>query len=160
MKSFTKNCAAYASISSRTTTHSGHDDPAFSAMANSREQGLSLQLCIIAIMQREGLSDSRNRQAAETREAQNEEQIWQREAGPNEEKAQEREKNGTSGLPGLLLICFGGGGLYTARERADPPPPPRLGRRHKDFGFWVFIYVRSTRAPTDGPSPGHHLPGW
>jgi hypothetical protein len=47
-----------------TALHSGHDDPAFSAMANSWEQELSLQLCIIALMQKEELSDSRNRQAA------------------------------------------------------------------------------------------------
>jgi hypothetical protein len=47
-------------------------------MANLREQELSLQLCIIAIMQKEELSGSRNRQAAETKGGQNEDQIWQR----------------------------------------------------------------------------------
>jgi hypothetical protein len=48
-------------------------------MANSREQEqLSLQLCITAIMQKEELPDSRNRQAAETKGGQNEGQIWQR----------------------------------------------------------------------------------
>jgi hypothetical protein len=47
-------------------------------MANSWEQELSLQLCIIALMQKEELSDSRNRQAAETKGGQNEDQIWQR----------------------------------------------------------------------------------
>jgi hypothetical protein len=51
-------------------------------MENLQEQQLSLQLCIGAPMQREELPDSRNRQAAETREAQNEDQIWQR-AIPN-----------------------------------------------------------------------------
>jgi hypothetical protein len=58
--------------------NSGHDDPAFSAMANLREQQLSLLTCIGAPMQREELSDSRNRQAAETKGGQNEDQIWQR----------------------------------------------------------------------------------
>jgi hypothetical protein len=47
-------------------------------MANSWEQELSLQLCIVALMQKEELSDSRNRQAAETKRGQNEDQIWQR----------------------------------------------------------------------------------
>jgi hypothetical protein len=48
-------------------------------MVNFQEQELPLRLCIIAIMQREELSDSRNnRQAAETKGAQNEGQIWQR----------------------------------------------------------------------------------
>jgi hypothetical protein len=47
-------------------------------MENLQEQQLSLQLCIIAGMQREELSDSRNRQAAETKGRQNEDQIWQR----------------------------------------------------------------------------------
>jgi hypothetical protein len=47
-------------------------------MANLREQQLSLQLCIGAPMHCEELSDSRNRQSAETREAQDEGQIWQR----------------------------------------------------------------------------------
>jgi hypothetical protein len=55
-----------------------------------------------------------------------------------EEGAQEREKNGTSGVHG--------GGYFAPR-----------GTRTTFFGFWVlflggFIYVRSTRAPTDGPS--------
>jgi hypothetical protein len=44
-------------------------------MANYQEQELSLQLCIIAIMQKEELSDSRNRQAAENDRRQNEDQI-------------------------------------------------------------------------------------
>jgi hypothetical protein len=52
-------------------------------MENLQEQQLSLQLCIGAPMQREELSDSRNRQAAETREAQNEGQIWQRDGTGN-----------------------------------------------------------------------------
>jgi hypothetical protein len=47
-------------------------------MANLREQELPLQLCIIAIMQKEELSDSRNRQAAGNDSPQNEDQIWQR----------------------------------------------------------------------------------
>jgi hypothetical protein len=47
-------------------------------MANLREQELSLLTCIIAIMQKEELSDSRNRQAAENDRRQNEDQIWQR----------------------------------------------------------------------------------
>jgi hypothetical protein len=50
-------------------------------MVNLREQELSLQLCIIAIMQKEELSDSRNRQAAGNQGEQNEGQIWQRVAG-------------------------------------------------------------------------------
>jgi hypothetical protein len=49
-------------------------------MANLREQELSLQLRITAIMQKEELSDSRNRQAAPRNEGQNEGQIWQRSA--------------------------------------------------------------------------------
>jgi hypothetical protein len=52
-------------------------------MENLQEQQLSLQLFIGAPMQREELSDSRNRQAAETREAQNEGQIWQRDGTGN-----------------------------------------------------------------------------
>jgi hypothetical protein len=47
-------------------------------MANLREQELLLLTCIMAIMQKEELSDSRNRQAAETNGGQNEDQIWQR----------------------------------------------------------------------------------
>jgi hypothetical protein len=47
-------------------------------MANLREQELSLLTCIMAIMQKEELSDSRNRQAAPRNEGQNEDQIWQR----------------------------------------------------------------------------------
>jgi hypothetical protein len=47
-------------------------------LANYQEQELSLQLCIIAIMQKEELSDSRNRQAAGNDRHQNEDQIWQR----------------------------------------------------------------------------------
>jgi hypothetical protein len=48
-------------------------------MADFREQELSLQLCIIAKMQKEERPDSRpNRQAAPGNEAQNEDQIWQR----------------------------------------------------------------------------------
>jgi hypothetical protein len=47
-------------------------------MENFDEQELLHQLCIIAVMQKEGLSDSRNRQASETKRAQNEDQIWQR----------------------------------------------------------------------------------
>ena len=47
-------------------------------MENLQEQQLSLQLCIGAPMQREELSDSRNRQAAPGNQAQNEDQIWQR----------------------------------------------------------------------------------
>jgi hypothetical protein len=47
-------------------------------MENLQEQQLPLQLCIGAPMQREELSDSRNRQAAETKGRQNEDQIWQR----------------------------------------------------------------------------------
>jgi hypothetical protein len=42
---------------------------------------LHSQLCIIAIMQREELSDSRNRQAAGNQGEQNEGQIWQRDLG-------------------------------------------------------------------------------
>jgi hypothetical protein len=50
-------------------------------MANSREQELPLaQLCIIAIMQKEELSDSRNRQAAPENQGQNVGHIWQRTA--------------------------------------------------------------------------------
>jgi hypothetical protein len=44
-------------------------------MANYQEQELSLQLCIIVIMQKEELSDSRNWQAAENDRRQNEDQI-------------------------------------------------------------------------------------
>jgi hypothetical protein len=47
-------------------------------MEDLQEQQLSLQLCIITGMQREELSDSRNRQSAETKGRQNEDQIWQR----------------------------------------------------------------------------------
>jgi hypothetical protein len=61
--------------------NSGHGDPAFSAMETSWEQELSLQLCIIAGMQRKELSDSRNRQAAGNQGEQNEGQIWQRGMG-------------------------------------------------------------------------------
>jgi hypothetical protein len=51
-------------------------------MTNYQEQELSLQLCIIAIMQKEELPDSRNRQAAENDRRQNEDQIWQRLPSP------------------------------------------------------------------------------
>jgi hypothetical protein len=54
-------------------------------MGNLQEQQLSLQLCIGAPMQREELSDSRNRQAAENDRPQNEDQIWQR--GPSNQHA-------------------------------------------------------------------------
>jgi hypothetical protein len=48
-------------------------------MVNSWEQELPLQLCIIALgAVSTRLSDSRNRQAAETKGGQNEDQIWQR----------------------------------------------------------------------------------
>jgi hypothetical protein len=47
-----------------------------------QEQQLPLQLCIIALMQKEELSGSRNRQAAETQGGQNEDQIWQRGLAP------------------------------------------------------------------------------
>jgi hypothetical protein len=47
-------------------------------MENLQEQQLPLQLFIGAPMQREELSGSRNRQAAETNGGQNEDQIWQR----------------------------------------------------------------------------------
>jgi hypothetical protein len=51
-------------------------------MADLREQELSLLTCIMAIIQKEGLSDSRNRQAAENDRRQNEDQIWQRASKP------------------------------------------------------------------------------
>jgi hypothetical protein len=51
-------------------------------MANLREQELSLLTCIMAIMQKEELSDFRNRQAAENDRRQNEDQIWQRRCEP------------------------------------------------------------------------------
>jgi hypothetical protein len=44
-------------------------------MVNSQEQELSLQLCIIAKMEREELSDFRNRQAAGNQGGQNEDRI-------------------------------------------------------------------------------------
>jgi hypothetical protein len=47
-------------------------------MENLQEQELPLQLCIGAPMQREELTDSRNRQAAENDRRQNEGQICQR----------------------------------------------------------------------------------
>jgi hypothetical protein len=51
-------------------------------MANLREQELSLLTCIMAIIQKEGLSGSRNWQAAENDRRQNEDQIWQRASKP------------------------------------------------------------------------------
>jgi hypothetical protein len=49
-----------------------------------------------------------------------------------EEKAQEREKNGTGGVHG--------GGYFAPHDTNN--------------NFWILdFYVRSTRAPTDGPSP-------
>jgi hypothetical protein len=47
-------------------------------MEDLQEQQLPLQLCIGAPMQREELSDPRNRQAAGNQGEQNEDQIWQR----------------------------------------------------------------------------------
>jgi hypothetical protein len=47
-------------------------------MENLQEQELSLQLCIIVVMQKEERPDSRNRQAAGNDRPQNEDQIWQR----------------------------------------------------------------------------------
>jgi hypothetical protein len=55
-------------------------------MANYQEQELSLLTCILAIMQKEELSYSRNRLAAENDRRQNEDQIWQRVSGKLELK--------------------------------------------------------------------------
>jgi hypothetical protein len=54
-----------------------------------------------------------------------------------EEKAQEREKNGTSGAHG--------GGYFAPHDTNN-----NFWILDFVFIFWIFIYVRSTRAPTDG----------
>jgi hypothetical protein len=51
-------------------------------------------------------------------------------AGGRSEAEEKREKNGTSGVHG--------GGYFAPHDTNN--------------NFWIFIYVRSTRAPTDGPS--------
>jgi hypothetical protein len=96
------HCAAYASIYKHIKDHnSAHDDPAFGAMENFQEQELSLQLCIGAPMQREELSDSRNRQAAGNQGEQNEDQIWQRPfaARPTDVRLGQRGGHGDGVLP-------------------------------------------------------------
>jgi hypothetical protein len=65
-------------------------------MENLQEQQLSLQLCIIAGMQREELSDSRNRQAAGNDRHQNEGQIWQRCMYTRKVKAKESSLEGAN----------------------------------------------------------------
>jgi hypothetical protein len=72
MKQFTKNCAAYASISRTTTQGTAIQRSALWRTPGSRNCHFSFAL------PHWELSDSRNRQAAETKGGQNEDQIWQR----------------------------------------------------------------------------------
>jgi hypothetical protein len=143
-----KNCAAYASISHIQGHNSAHGAPAFVAMENLQEQQLSLQLCIIAIMQKEELSDSRNRQAAGNQGEQNEGQIWQRVCCLLSTGYVLKRTLSSS----LVILSFFSVARFSLAQFPCPPGAltPSLGRRKL-----VLFFVSSAGAPRPALCAAH-----
>jgi hypothetical protein len=91
-------------------------------------------------MQREELSGSRNRQAAETREVQNEDQIWQRWAPATGPPAVRQRRGSAGGVPA---------------QRIPRVKPPGLARRGEIATNTQKLRLALSCEP---PLPNHVLP--